>query len=217
MKIVSVGGGFAYGALGISHHATEDLAIMRALPNMTVFAPGDPLEVQVATRLAHATRGVCYLRLGRGGEPVVHQREPHFAVGEAIELRTGTEVALLSTGGTLLLAQQTCDRLNARGISTGHFSIPTLKPLPQTTVRRLAETMRLVVTIEEHSILGGLGGSIAEILAECPGRSARLLRCGLDDRFSSIVGSQDYLRRIYGLSPENITERVAVCLGRPKQ
>jgi len=212
VKIVSVGGGFAYGPLGISHHATEDLTIMRALPNLTVFAPGDPSEMQLATRAAHSTLGTCYLRLGRGGEPMVHESLPAFVVGRAIPLYVEGEVGLLSTGGILAVAVATRKQLVDRGIPTALYSMPTLKPLDELLIRELARTCRLIVTIEEHTVLGGLGGAVAEILAETHPRCARLLRCGLPDQFSSIVGTQDYLRSSYGIDPASLSERITAQL-----
>lgn len=213
VKIVSVGAGFAYGPLGISHHATEDLAIMRALPNLTLFSPGDSTEVQLVTRAAHETAGVCYLRLGRGGEPVVHQHQPTFTLGEPIRLFSGGDLAILATGGILAVAQQTRAMLEAKGRSTALFSVPTIKPFPVAWLRELAPKVKLIITVEEHTIVGGLGGCAAEVLAEMAD-AAPLLRCGLDDQFSCIVGSQDYLRRRYGLTPERLSERVLAVLGQ---
>lgn len=208
VKIVSVGGGFAYGALGISHHATEDLAIMRSLPNLTLFCPGDPLEVELVTRAAHNTPGTCYLRLGRGGEPVVHQTRPAFTPGRAIRLAAGPDLALLSSGGMLGVARDVRAQLAAGGLAAALYSVPTLKPFDTGLITGLAGTHRLLVTLEEHSKIGGLGGAVAETLAECGGRTAVLLRCGLEDHFSSIVGSQDYLRQRYGLDATAITTRI---------
>jgi transketolase len=212
VKIVSIGAGFAYGPLGISHHATEDIAIMRALPNLTVFSPADPHEVNLVTRAAHATAGACYLRLGRGGEPTIHPVEPEFSIGEAIQLVAGRDVVILGTGGIVAVAQKTRALLAAEGIDAALFSVPTLKPFPVAWLRRIASAARLIVTIEEHSVIGGLGGGVAEVVAETPGRTARLLRCGLSDEFSCLVGSQDYLRRRYGLAAEDIAPRVRAAL-----
>src|SRR3982751_2787827 len=104
VKVVAVGGGFAYGSLGATHHATEDLAIMRALPEMTVVAPGDPEEAAAATEAVAAHDGPCYLRLGRAGEQKVHARPIHFQLGKAIQVRQGTDITLISTGGMLQTA-----------------------------------------------------------------------------------------------------------------
>jgi transketolase len=208
IKIVTVGGGFAYGPLGISHHATEDLAIMRALPNLTVFSPGDPYEVAAITRLAHHTPGPCYLRLGRGGEPAVHTARPAVQLGRALVLAPAGEIALLSCGGMLAIATEVRQRLTAQGVTASLHSFPTLKPLDADLIRHLSRTCRVIATLEEHSKIGGLGGAVAEVLAEQPGRTAYLVRCGLDDIFSSIVGSQEYLRQRYHIDVEGVLDRL---------
>ena len=208
IKIVAVGGGFAYGPLGISHHATEDLAIMRALPNLTVFSPGDSHEVAAITRLAHHTSGPCYLRLGRGGEPTVHKARPTLFLGRAVMLAPQGDIALLSCGGMLPVAVEVRQRLVAQGATVSLHSFPTLKPLDAELIRHLGHTSRVIATLEEHSILGGLGGSVAEILAEQSERTAYLVRCGLGDTFSSIVGSQEYLRHRYQIDVEGVLGRL---------
>lgn len=129
LKVVSVGGGLAYGALGSSHQATEDLAIMRALPGMTVIAPGDPWEVEAAIRAVAAHPGPCYLRLGKAGEPRVHPGPVRFRIGEAITLREGTGVTIISTGGMLPACAEAADLLARDGVSVRLISMHTVKPL----------------------------------------------------------------------------------------
>lgn len=208
VKIVCIGGGFCYGPLGISHHATEDLAIMRVLPQMKLMAPGDLSETTSMTRLAFETAGPCYLRLGRGGEPDIHQKPPDVPLGKAIPLFPDGEVALLSTGGILSNAIQAREILVSQGLSVSLHSIPFLQPLDHELIIKLAQASRLMVTIEEHSIIGGLGGAAAEVLAELPDFKSQLVRIGLREGFSSEVGDQEYLREIYGLSAEAIARRV---------
>jgi transketolase len=165
VKIVAVGGGFAYGALGMTHHATEDIAIMRSLPNMTVIAPGDPVEAAAATRAIVSWPGPCYLRLGRAGEPVVHKRPIDFKIGEAIQLRDGKDLTLIATGGMLETAVAVADRLLERNISARVLSMHTVKPLDIGAVLAAARETNAIATIEEHSKLGGLGSAVAEVLA----------------------------------------------------
>lgn len=208
VKVVCIGGGFCYGPLGISHHATEDLAIMRVLPHMKVMAPGDLAETRLITKLAHETPGPCYLRLGRGGEAKIHQDGLKCSLGQGIPLVPKGDVALLSTGGILVNAVKAREMLQSRGISASLHSLPFLQPLDDELIRHLAATSRLVVTIEEHSVIGGLGGAVAEVLAEQPGPRAPLIRIGLREGFSCEVGDQEYLQKIYGLSPEAIVQRV---------
>lgn len=208
IKIVAVGGGFTYGSLGISHHATEDLAVLRAIPEITVVAPGDALESAAACRAVYDTKGVCYLRLGRGGEPQVHSAKPEFRIGKAIRLYEGEDIIFISTGGILQNVVEAMRKLSAMRLSVGLYSMHTLKPLDADAVKEAASNARLVVTVEEHSVLGGLGGAVAEVMAQMEGARARLKIIGLQDCFSSVVGSQDYLREIYGLSVDKIVKAV---------
>ncbi len=208
VKIVAIGGGFAYGPLGASHHATEDLAVMCALPNLTVVAPGDPVETAAATRAIFAHSGPCYLRLGRGGEPKIHADVIDFQIGRAVTLFEGAEVVLISTGGILNNAHAACRLLRARGVDAGLISMHTLKPIDHVAVTAAAMKAQRIVTIEEHSVHGGLGSTVSEILAEMPHPRARLKRIGLPSVFPPVVGDQEYLRHLYGLSAEAIADAV---------
>ncbi|MCK9275943.1 MAG: hypothetical protein M0P57_12725 [Syntrophales bacterium] len=208
VKIVSIGGGFCYGPLGVSHHATEDLAIMRALPNLTVFAPGDLAETSLATKAAYQITGPCYLRLGRGNESCVHDKMPDFAVGKAIPVIMQGDTVLLSTGGILGNVIEAYKILKERKIYGSVYSVPSLKPFDCELIRYLSETSKLIVTVEEHSIIGGLGGAVAEVLAELKGKKPPLIRIGLGDTFSCEVGDQEHMRTVYGLSPDAIAERI---------
>jgi len=199
VKITSVGGGFAYGALGMTHHATEDLAILRALPSMTVVAPGDPVEAEAATRAVAAHDGPCYLRLGRAGENNVHTGAIKFELGKAIEMRDGDDVTLISTGGMLESAMATAEMLRNLGVHARVLSMHTLKPLDDAAVLRAARETKTIMTVEEHSVIGGLGSAVAEVLAES-GEAVAFKRIGLESKFSGLVGSQEYLRERAGLS-----------------
>ncbi len=210
VKIVAVGGGLAYGPQGYTHHGVEDLAMMRALPNMTVLAPGDPVETRLATEAVARWRGPCYLRLGKAGEPVVHRTEPDFQIGRAITLREGSDVALISTGGMLKTAADAAELLAARGISAQVLSLPTIKPLDQESIRRAAARAPLVCVLEEHGESGGLSDAVARCLVSVPG-AARVRFISLDmlelwER--GAVGSQAYLCGLAGLSPEGVCRRV---------
>ena len=208
VKIVAISGGFCYGSLSISHHATEDLSIMRALPNITVVAPGDIVEAAAATRAVYNTSGTCYLRLGRGGGKRVHEGDINFKIGKAIQLFDGDDIALISTGGILCNAFKARKVLNEVGLSVGLYSLHTLKPFDREIVEDIAKSVKLIVTIEEHTVIGGLGGAVSEILAQMPQPRARLQMVGLPGCFSSIVGDQEYLRKVYGMSVEGIVEKV---------
>ncbi|MBQ6399714.1 MAG: transketolase [Clostridia bacterium] len=204
VKIVCVGGGFVYGSLGMSHHATEDLSILRALPGVTCLAPGDPVEAEWTTREALRMKGTCYLRLGRGNEPKVHGEPiPGWRIPEAITLRRGEDIAILSCGGILTQAAEAAELLDRRGIRAEVVSFPCLKPLDSGRVRELLGRFRHILTVEENNILGGFGGAVCEIAAE-EGSGCRITRIGLKDTYSTVVGSQAYLRKVYGMDAEAI-------------
>lgn len=204
---VAVGGGLSYGALGMSHHATEDLAIMRAIPGLAVAAPGDPAETGAVMADLVTNGGPAYLRLGKTGESVVHAGPIQLCRGESIAVRTGGDIALFSTGTILESACQAADLLAQAGVRADVRSFPWLDPLDTVAVHDAASRYEAIVTVEEHSIVGGLGSAVGEILAELPG-SAPLIRVALPARFSSLVGDQDYLRRSHGLDPAAISHRV---------
>jgi transketolase len=208
VKIVSIGGGLTYGPLGMTHHTTEDLAIMRALPGMTVVAPGDPVEAAAATAAIASTPGPCYLRLGKAGEPVVHDKVIDFRLGKAITVAEGSDITLIATGGLLYNTVRAGDALRERGVSVRVLSMPTIKPLDEQAILDAAQNTSAIITIEEHSIIGGLGGAVAEVLAGIEGPRPKLTRIGLPSALVTEVGTQDYLRRIHSLSVEGILGRV---------
>ena len=212
VKIVCVGGGFVYGSLGMSHHATEDLAIMRALPEVRCFAPGDPAETEVVTREIIHTPGTCYLRLGRGNEPMVHTGTPaDWKAPSPITLRKGSDIALLSTGGILTQTAAAAERLAEKNIRAEVVSFPCIKPMDTEAVQELLKRFRHLVTVEEHNVTGGFGSAVCEIAAEA-GTGCRIHRIGLQDCYSAIVGNQQYLREMYGMDEKTIAEKVEAWL-----
>lgn len=206
--IVGVGGGLSYAALNATHHALEDIAFLRILPNMTVICPGDAWEVRAAVRAALKHNGPVYVRLGKKNEPVTHKNLPDFRIGKGIIVRSGTRVCLLSTGNMLPTALEAAEKLEKRDLSTQVVSLHTVKPLDDELLRDIFSRFSLVVTIEEHSILGGLGGAVAEWLADQPHFKSRLYRIGTADAFMYEAGEQDYARGYFGLLPSQIVERV---------
>ncbi|MEA2427265.1 MAG: transketolase [Thermoleophilaceae bacterium] len=201
VKLVGVGGGVAYGYLGPTHHAIEDLALMRALPNMTVLTPGDPGEARRATRTAAAIDGPVYLRLGKNGEPDLLPDVAPF--GHANVLREGGDVTLASVGTILAETLAAADELAAAGIHATVLHYGTLKPFDGDALAEAAARTGAVVTVEEHTINGGLGSAAAEVLAE-RGAAAPLRRIGLQDEFAFAVGSREHLLRRYGIAAADI-------------
>ena len=208
VKVVCVGGGFVYGSLGMSHHATEDIAMMRSLPDVTVMAPGDLVEAECATKAIYARPGTCYLRLGRGGEKRIHDKIDDFKIGKAIKIHDGKKVAVLSTGAIFDEVDEAYETLIKDGFNPTVYTFPTVKPIDKETIIDCAKNHDVIITVEEHNLSGGFGSAVAEVLAEIKGQKATLLRIALDDRYSCIVGSQKYLRKQYGLDASHIIKKV---------
>lgn len=211
VKIVCVGGGFVYGSLGMSHHATEDIAVMRALPGVAVLCPGDLVEAEEATKAIAKYPGTCYLRLGRGGEKRIHDHIDNFEIGKAIKIHDGEKIAIFSTGAIFEEVADAEAILAEHDIYPAVYTFPTVKPIDRAIIARCAADFDMIVTVEEHNIVGGFGSAVAEVLAELPER-ARLLRIGIHDTYSSIVGSQKYLRSQFGLDSVGIATQVLEAL-----
>jgi transketolase len=211
VKLVGVGGGLAYGYLGPTHHAIEDLALMRALPNLTVLAPADPGDVRRATRAAFATDGPVYLRLGKNGEPDLLPAGAPFVVGRALTLREGGDVTLASTGAILSEVLGAAETLAAHGVESTVLHFGTLKPFDAPALVAAAGRTGAVVSVEEHSVIGGLGSAAAEALAES-GVGATLRRAGLRDVFAHGVGSREHLLQQIGIDAHGIARTVLALL-----
>ncbi len=212
VKVVAVGGGFAYGSLGMTHHATEDIAILRALPEMTVVAPGDPFEAREATRALVQKEGPAYLRLGRANEPAVHGSDAKFTLGKACKVTEGEDLTIIATGAILHTCMQVTERMRKEGVHVRLLSMHTVKPIDEEAILAAAMETEAIVTVEEHSIIGGLGGAVAEVLAEMDGVHSRFRRIGLPSAFSSFVGSQEYQREKFKLDVAGICEGLRVFL-----
>lgn len=207
--IAGVGAGLCYAELGATHHACEDIAFLRMLPTMTVICPGDPVEARCALDAAVQHPGPVYLRMGKKGEPVVHAERPAFTIGKAITMSRGTDVALLVTGTPLPTVVAAAELLRAQGISPEVVSFHTVKPLDETLLTDAFQKFAVVATIEEHSIMGGLGGAVAEWLADREPQKARLLRLGTSDEFLHEAADEEYARHHFGIDAEGIAKTVA--------
>ena len=197
---------------GPSHQAIEDVALMRALPNMTVVDVADATETRQAVRAIADHRGPVYLRLGRGEIPVIFDHRHKLALGSAQVLAPGGDVVLIASGMMLAAALAAAAALRDHGIDTGVLNVPVIKPLDTATVLAACADARAVITAENHSVIGGLGSAVAEALAE-GGAGVRLRRVGIEDRFAE-SGSRPYLFSRYGLSVARIVEEVWTALGR---
>ena len=208
VTIVSVGAGLAYGTLGYSHHAVEDIAVMRAFPGLTIYSPCDPLEVTAAVDAICETSGPTYLRLGKNREPVLHAAPPDVASGAPLLLRDGTDLTLFVTGAIAAVGLEAASVLESdHGVSVRVLSVPRIKPLDTGALVAAAVGTRGIATLEEHSVVGGFGSAVLEAFA-ADGVRLPVLLLGLRDDVQSAVGSQEYLRNLAGLSVGEITERL---------
>lgn len=209
VKVVSIGGGFSYGPLGISHHATEDLAIMRSLPDITVVSPCSHWETMEATTAIAATPGTCFLRLDKSaGEDNLLSSESLFEIGKARILREGSDCSIIVTGGILEEVYTAADLLAKKQVSAQIISMHTIKPIDKKAILDACKKTRVIITVEEHTIHGGLGGIVAETLLDNGVLPTLFHRIALESGFSSIVGTQEYLRRQYGLDAKSISEKI---------
>ncbi len=208
VKIVCVGGGFVYGSLGMSHQATEDIAIMRALPGVVVMAPADLVEAEECTKALAAYKGTAYLRLGRGGEKRIHDKIEGFQIGKAIKMYDGEKIAIFSTGAIFEEVQSAYDELKAKALDPLVYTFPTVKPIDKETIAACAEKCDYIFTVEEHNVAGGFGSAVAEVLAEMKAKKAVLVRIGMEDEYAVKVGNQKYLRKQYGIDGTAIVRKV---------
>jgi transketolase len=208
VTVVAVGGGVAYGSQGYTHHAVEDLAVMRILPHMRVIAPGDPIEVRLAVRAIVKNPGPSYIRLGKANEPIIHQTEPHFEIGKAIELCCGDDLTLISTGGMLGTVKNVSERLKELKINARVLSMHTVHPVDSDAILKALQETSGIITIEEHG-LGGLGSAVSEVIAES-GISTKFKILRLPSIPFTETGSQDALRRLAGLSTDGILAQAIV-------
>lgn len=208
VTIVGVGAGLSYASLGPTHHSCEDIAFMRALPGMQVVCPGDGHEVKLALQAVLTQDQPCYLRLGKKGEPLVHGSSPHFVLGKAIPLRSGQDICILATGNILPVAMDAARALGTWGVDAAVYSMHTVKPLDGELLEAVFMTYPLVVTLEEHGLIGGFGAAVAEWVVDraAPRQPswARLLRFGTADTFLDEAGNHAYARERLGLSAAQV-------------
>jgi transketolase len=211
VKLIGTASGFSFGLGGVTHATTEDLSIARALPNMTVLVPADYAETCQAMRAAIDLPGPVYLRVGRSAEPVVYRSGCPFQIGRANVLSSGEDVSLLACGSMVFEALQAADILARHGLTARVVDMHTLKPLDTAAVLSSAAETRAILTIEEHTIVGGLGSAVAETLAEASA-SLPFKRLGMADVFAT-EGNADNLRQVYGLHGEAIARKALGLLG----
>jgi transketolase len=213
VKVVATHGGVTVGEDGGSHQSVEDIAIMRAIPNMTVIVPADGEETKGAIRAVAAYKGPVYVRLGRNKVPAVFPAGHIFEIGKGCTLSEGTDLTFVTTGLMTAQAVIAAERLKAEGISARVVHIGTIKPLDKELLLRAAQETGAIITAEEHSVVGGLGGAVAEFLSEeCP---TLMKRVGIHDRFGT-SGKSEELLKYFGLNAETLVEEAREIVTRKK-
>jgi transketolase len=208
VKLVGVGQGVTYGTAGATHHAIEDIAIMRALPNMTVICPGGPIETAKAIEESLKLSGPCYIRLGKSGEPTVHpNNEIPFTIGEGIRVREGEKVALIATSNMVPVAAEAAELLRGKGLNPEVISMHTVKPIDRKLLAECAGRCSLIATLEEHNVIGGLGSAVGDVILE-ENLPVRLIKFAIPDVYAPVAGSQQYLRERFGLTPIQVFSRI---------
>lgn len=203
VKIVGMGSGLAWSTLGSSHHTTEDISALRALPNLTIFSPASPREVEKTVKAAYEIEGPVYIRLGMSKEKEIYTEDYDFIPGKSVEIFDGTDYAVCVTGSIMAEAAEAAERLRGEGKKIKLINVHTLKPLDQKDLSLKLKGVKKVITVEEHNIFGGLGGILAEIIAE-EKLKTELMRIGLNDCFAQGYGTQREVRAANGLDSESI-------------
>jgi transketolase len=214
VKIIVIGGGLAYGPLGISHHSTEDIAIMRALPNMVVLAPSDIPEARKATHAMMNYHGPVYFRCGYKGEKNIHENDFDFVIGKGIQVLEGKDISILFTGTIGYNVKLAAQELIKKGVSVNLISMPTVKPIDKELIISCAKSTGIILTVEEHNLSGGFGSAVAEVLADSGNCNLmKFKRIALPDIYVSKVGTHEWLRDYYGLGTENIIKEALLLIG----
>lgn len=206
LTVVASGGGFTYGGLGMSHHATEDIAIMRALPGVNVVSPSTAWETYEATKQLTNSNGVSYLRIEKGGISSPPSHKTIFKIGQAIEMKKGSHLTMISAGGIITESLKAHEALLKKGITSRVLSMHTVKPIDEESVILAAQDTGHILTVEEHNKIGGLGSAVSEVITKY-NLNVKFGSVALDDVYSSVVGSQDYLRKHYKLDSEEIYKK----------
>jgi len=207
VKFFGVGGGFSYGSLGCTHVVMEDLAVMRTLPNMQVISPADGMETEAFVHAMHENKNPTYLRLANAGEHSIYQAKPDVTIGDPVVYHRGEKLAVIVTGIQTNFCVQIAKELKEQNVNITLIGMPTLKPIHEDLLLKELNGIEKILTVEEHSVIGGLGAAIAEIVTK-HGWQGKLERMGIYDAFPTQVGTPDYLRTAYGLDKESIKKAI---------
>jgi len=202
VTIIGAGAGIVYNSDGITHHATQDIAIMRTLPGMTIFNPADSVTAAAAVHIARNSNGPVYVRIDKGKLPLLYDKKNNFSDGMAI-LKTGSDLIIIATGTMVHQAFRAADKLAQHSIDTGIIDLYRIKPINEDLFLAAVKKARRIATLEEHSVIGGIGSAVGEILAD-RGMALPLKRIGIADKYCSGYGDREWMRKDYGLDIENI-------------
>ncbi|MEG4166763.1 MULTISPECIES: transketolase C-terminal domain-containing protein [unclassified Microcoleus] len=218
VRLIANGGGVVYAPLGPTHLAIDDIGILRTIPRMTIVAPADEAEMGRLMPETVDYRGPIYIRLGKGNEPILTTDEIPFQIGKAIPMREGTDALIITTGVTLKAALDAAANLSQQGLEAAVLHVHTVKPLDSDAIFKYAADVPVIVTIEEHTLMGGLGSAVAELVAEANFNPAkRFKRIGIPDVFPEQYGSQESLMALYGITAEKLAATVATLAERRRE
>lgn len=218
VRLIANGGGVVYAPLGPTHLAIDDIGILRTIPGMTIVAPADEAEMGRLMPETVDYRGPIYIRLGKGNEPILTTDEIPFQIGKAIPMREGTDALIITTGVTLKAALDAAANLSKQGLEAAVLHVHTVKPLDSDAILKYAADVPVIVTIEEHTLMGGLGSAVAELVAEANFNPAkRFKRIGIPDVFPEQYGSQESLMALYGITAEKLAAAVATLAERRRE
>jgi len=214
VKIVGIGAGVRYSTLGPTHHAIEDIALMRVLPNMTVFSPADAIETDKVVEAAVKIKGPVYIRLGTSKEPRVYETDYDFKPGKATILNNGDDATIITTGNAVYDAQKALPLLSKKGINPRLINMHTIKPLDEESIMKAAVETKSIIVIEHHNMRGGLGSAISEVLIRNGAEGIRYSHLGFDDKYCCDYGTHDEVKACYGLSSMHIAKKVEEAITR---
>ncbi len=207
VKIVGVGAGLAISHAGPTHHINEDIGVLRTFPDLFIISPSDPVEVKYAVYEALKYKGPVYIRLGKRGEPIIHDTKKTLKIRKAITIKGGNQVLILSHGSIIKSSLDAAKQLEQKGYSTAVVSVPTIKPIDSSFINNAITSFKYIFTVEEHNIIGGLGSAVSEIIAES-NKCVVFQRIGVADQFCHVIGDHKFMKDYYGLSPNKIYEQI---------
>ena len=216
VKLIGCGSGYLYSTLGATHHATDDISLMRALPNMVVISPADPRDVANAVKVAAKYKGPMYIRIGRDGEPNINPPDYKFELGKAVTIREGEDFTIIGAGTILTNALIAADNLKKQGINVRVLNMHTIKPIDKKAILKAATETGGILSLEEHTIIGGLGSAISEVLSENLSQIPDIpfKRMGLNDCFCMEYGTPQDLDKWCGLTPQDIENNIKAFLSK---